>query len=614
MQEIQGDAKTVRELLQGAKYHIDYYQREYKWEGKQVYELIDDLSARFLQDYDDTHSREAVANYGHYFLGSIIISRKEKLDYIVDGQQRLTTLTLLLIYLYNMQRDLSQPVKIDELIYSQKFGKKTFNIDVAERTACMEALFDAKIKTFDVTDKPESVRNLVDRYHDIEAYFPDDISTPKILPYFIDWLIENVHLVEITAYSDEDAYTIFETMNDRGLSLSPVDMLKGYLLANITDVGQKEAANALWKGRIATLVDIVKETDADFFKAWLRSQYADSIRERKKDARPRDFDLIGSQFHRWVRDHRERIGLNTSTDYVSFIDQDFDFYSRQYMRVLDAGVRFIPKLEHITYNARLGFTSQYPVLFAPLVTGDSPDVADEKMRLVAIYLDILLNRRIWNKHSIASSTMQYAMFILMRDIRRMSIPQLRDHLHKRLTDDKETFANNIRFAMHQQNREYVRLILARMTEYVETQSSMPSRYQEYTTASGNKRYEVEHIWAYKPDRHKDEFPQAYDFMEYRDRIGDLLLLPKSFNSSYGALPYEDKLKHYNAQNVLARSLNPQCYDHNPGFVSFVEKSGLPFTACPTFKKAELDQRQELYTKLAERIWNPDLLLCPAQQR
>ena len=43
------------------------------------------------------------------------------------------------------------------------------------------------------------------------------------------------HLVEITAYSDEDAYTIFETMNDRGLSLTPTDMLKGYLLANITE-------------------------------------------------------------------------------------------------------------------------------------------------------------------------------------------------------------------------------------------------------------------------------------------------------------------------------------------------------------------------------------------
>src|ERR1035441_4386191 len=74
--------------------------------------------------------------------------------------------------------------------------------------------------------------NLHQRYRDIEENFPDELSGPS-LPYFTDWLLENVHLVEITAYSDDDAYTIFETMNDRGLSLSPTDMLKGYLLANM---------------------------------------------------------------------------------------------------------------------------------------------------------------------------------------------------------------------------------------------------------------------------------------------------------------------------------------------------------------------------------------------
>ena len=66
----------------------------------------------------------------------------------------------------------------------------------------------------------------------MKELFPDELAA-SALPYFADWLIENVHLVEITAYSDRDAYTIFETMNDRGLSLTPTDMLKGYLLANI---------------------------------------------------------------------------------------------------------------------------------------------------------------------------------------------------------------------------------------------------------------------------------------------------------------------------------------------------------------------------------------------
>ena len=51
MSEILGKAKTVRELLKGVKYSIDYYQREYKWYEKQIRELVDDLSNKFLEEY-----------------------------------------------------------------------------------------------------------------------------------------------------------------------------------------------------------------------------------------------------------------------------------------------------------------------------------------------------------------------------------------------------------------------------------------------------------------------------------------------------------------------------------------------------------------------------------
>ncbi len=103
MGEIQGKAKTVRELLKGVKYSIDYYQREYKWHDKQIRELVDDLSGKFLEEFQPSHERTKVVEYPHYFLGSIIISKKESSSYIVDGQQRLTSLTLLLVLLRNLQ-------------------------------------------------------------------------------------------------------------------------------------------------------------------------------------------------------------------------------------------------------------------------------------------------------------------------------------------------------------------------------------------------------------------------------------------------------------------------------------------------------------------------------
>ena len=97
--KIDGDGRTVRQLLAGQKYSIDYYQREYKWQTKQVTELMDDLAAKFLESYEPGHERDDVADYGHYFLGSIIISDKDGVKFIIDGQQRLTTLSLLLIFL-----------------------------------------------------------------------------------------------------------------------------------------------------------------------------------------------------------------------------------------------------------------------------------------------------------------------------------------------------------------------------------------------------------------------------------------------------------------------------------------------------------------------------------
>jgi hypothetical protein len=76
--QIDGQAKTVRQLLSGAKYAIDYYQREYKWETKQVAELITDLTNEFLDSYEDGQERSAVENYGHYFLGSINHQQPER--------------------------------------------------------------------------------------------------------------------------------------------------------------------------------------------------------------------------------------------------------------------------------------------------------------------------------------------------------------------------------------------------------------------------------------------------------------------------------------------------------------------------------------------------------
>ena len=165
--DIDGTGRTLWELFDNRRYAIDSYQREYKWQTKQLVELIDDLCGKFQEHYEAGQERDAVANYGHYFLGSIILSQKKGQSYIIDGQQRLTTLTLFLIYLHHRQQKLPEDarVPIHQLILSQRYGKKSYNIDVPERAPCLDALYSSAKHAYNPTTKdPEAVRNMVARY------------------------------------------------------------------------------------------------------------------------------------------------------------------------------------------------------------------------------------------------------------------------------------------------------------------------------------------------------------------------------------------------------------------------------------------------------------------
>ena len=116
----------------------------YAWQERQVREIIDDLTAKFLDFYESGHARPEVEGYGHYFLGSIVISHKRGQRFVVDGQQRLTTLTLLLIHLHLLQEGREERVEVRNLIYSEKYGRKSFNLDVPDRAEVMQKLMDCE--------------------------------------------------------------------------------------------------------------------------------------------------------------------------------------------------------------------------------------------------------------------------------------------------------------------------------------------------------------------------------------------------------------------------------------------------------------------------------------
>lgn len=605
MNKIDANDRTVRQVLDKVKYIIDFFQREYKWERKHIEQLIDDLTTKFLTNYKKTHKRRDVKNYDKYYLGPIVLSEKKEGKSIIDGQQRLTSLTLLLIYLNSLQKNRDDKVEIKDLIFSEKYGEKSFNLDVPDRKKCIEALYNGE--DYNHTEKGESIENIIERYKDIQELFPEELKG-EALPYFIDWLIENVIFVEILTYSDEDAYTIFETMNDRGLNLTPTEMLKGYILSNLADVESKKQVNELWKNMIEKLRKISKEEDLEFFKAWLRAKYAESIRPGSKGAANEDFEKIGTRFHQWVRDNREKIGLNNSEDFYFFVEKNMKFYLDIYLKINSVANKFNKKLDSIYYINQRGLASSifYPLLMAPITLQDDEKTIIKKLALISRYLEMFVVFRSVNYRNYSHSSIRYTMYSLVKEIREKNVKELAQILKQKIKQINETLDGVKNLEMHGQNKRFIQFLLARIIAHIEEKSGMPNKFEEYISKEIAKPFQVEHIWADNFEEHKDEFEQRDEFEEYRNRIGALLLLPEGFNQSYGALSYEKKLPHYFGQNLLAKTLCPQCYERNPNFLKYIEISKLPFKPHENFKKKDIEERQLLYQKILEEIYTMDI--------
>lgn len=615
--------RSVQQLLQTQSFSIDEYQREYKWEKEHIDELLSDLQGKFLSCYKVGDDTKKVSGYEEYFLGSIIVSRRNGKSYLIDGQQRVTSLTLLLICLYRAAKAKKLQViqTIAPLIFSDNLGEPKFNLDILERLPVIEALF--KGEPFNSGGKDESIQTMFARYGDIEQ---NDliVDLGDSLPHFSYWLLTKVGLIEIATDNDNYAYAIFETMNDRGKPLSPVDMLKAYLLAPIEDADKRRSANQEWKKEVLDLISWggthEPERDANCIKAWLRAQFSETIRDRKAGAIDKDWEIIGTVFHRWVRDNSTRLKLGAEAENLAMITVSFPFFARAYRRIQEASRTYTKGLESVFYNAHNDFTWQNTVLLAPLVTSDDDETVRHKIHVTATYLDIWLMRRVVNYIRVGYSSTSYAMWLLCRDIRRKSLPELEAILNKKLADDDVTFRGSPakgrggigELALNQFSRRYIFHLLARLTAATEAGSGRTDSFDKYVERSLKNPFDIEHIWADDYKAVSATFPTAQEFQEWRNHVGSLLLLPADVNRSLQAKPFGEKQPHYGKQNFYAASLDSSAYKHQPQFEKYRQTRNLPFRSFTSFGKAEQQERRDLVAALVEVVWSPDRLKEAAQ--
>ncbi len=578
------------------KFDVDFYQREYVWQAKQLEDLIMDLSNEFLKNWKESHTLKNVVQYDPYYMGEIVLSMKNgDRSAVIDGQQRITTLTLLLIYLLRKYGDTEKFPKgdIEKLIYSDYFGEPLFNLDIDERKECMLALY--KNGEYEVQNSDSiSVKNIVDRYLEIENNWNERINENNIVS-FVYWLKEKVMFSKVWTNSDEFAYVIFETMNDRGLSLTQIEMLRSYLLANINNEDRDQAMQ-IFDDVVRKLVNIKltskSKAEFEFFKMYFRGHFARDFSQAKNSKS--DFVRIGKEFHRWVRDNNEMLALNNSSDYLEFIKR-IKYFAEIYQKINDyTQERNTKDYLYLIVNSDYGFTLQPAVILASIAYKDDETTVDKKIKIVSKYLTKILTWRVWNHWMISQSALETPMYELCKKIRGKSIEEIKTILASAPIELPEL--NNAP-TLNQQNRQKIKVLLALITEIVARESN------ESDYILNKPDIEVEHIWANHFELHTDEFDSENDFATTRNGIGDLLVLPKSFNASYGDEPYEVKVIQYFSQNILAQTLNAKKYENNPGFLNFKETSKLDFKSYSEFKRIAISERAELYKSILKWNWN-----------
>jgi len=254
MSKLNIDQKTVKGLFQDSKsdFLIPDYQRPYAWGDDECKTLWEDLFSFSFpnEDCDQFNSTD------EYFLGPIVTFKNDdKKMEIIDGQQRLTTLMLLLRAFYNRlgymqdKRSVTMKADIEKCIWrANEFGeykKDDLKIDSEVATDSDKDEFLAILKDGDANNKKS-------RYAVNFRYFERQIEDflahyPSFFAFFPARILNNCVLLPIEAESQDTALRIFSTLNDRGKPLSDADIFKAQFYKFYSSIGKKDEFIAVWR-------------------------------------------------------------------------------------------------------------------------------------------------------------------------------------------------------------------------------------------------------------------------------------------------------------------------------------------------------------------------------
>jgi len=606
---------TLDQALNGQHYKIDYYQREYEWDNKQALDLIEDLLIKFKESYNEKDSGKDVLNYKQYFLGSFVVSNKDNDDYIIDGQQRLTTLGLIFLCLFKKSKEhgIEDISDSEKYVYSKNFGDKEYNVNVENRIAVMDYILNNHP---DNNSDPFKTNNLFINYLIIENKLNVDTQFLKMFYY---WLTNRVVMVKITAYDDNEAYTIFESMNDRGKELSNLDMMKGFLLS-LVEENDRQKCITIWK-KIEEGLGSKKFSQfiIDFFRAkWALTSPKDS----KKDPNNYDWFKINNKFHRWFKENRFRDNINIveSSDIIDLFYK-LEYFAKIYSKIQSYKENMTEGFEDLCY---LYYQNVYHVdtLIMGLIDFNDSNV-DLKIKIISKFLSIRIAHYAWIEFTHQDTNMADLIVPLLKSIRKD--PNTKDidgliwflynELRGKINDSWGDFSlESVPKFGNGKAKQRVFALLSIMTYFLEKKGNGNASFESIC-----KTNNVEHVLASNYEVNKSQFSTQEELDYVRNQIGGLGTLEKDINSSLNNSDYSTKVAKYPNYNKLLGTLNKRLYsqapervfENQPGLNSFVNEypqlKSL-FKSYSVFNKDSIYERNKLYSELCKIIWDIDDLI------
>lgn len=577
-------------------YAVPAFQREYVWKEEQVKALLEDI---FEALFDD----RGVPVDTEYFIGSVVVyPDSNKVYQLIDGQQRTTTLFIILCALRDLLRDIDSTqdlADLEALLQVKRRDSVTgalrpqFRVTPLYEDAggMVERIGRGEARTsLDEKKLSLSAKNMREAYEAVQDFLTRfDRSSQQLLRFFM-LLSQRVRLVRIETPGVADALRIFETINDRGVGLNAMDLLKNLLFMKASK-GDYDKLTGLWKEMIRTIEGgRVKEKPLRFLRYFLLSKYPDARRAAKP--------LTEDDLYVWLEENKSRPDVQIDVNPLGFARALLDAAEcyAQYVVEPPPALRNINKL-----SAR---ARQHMVVMLA-----SEGLDDIETELLTRQLESLFVAYVLAKEPTKALDLVFANAApKLRDLVNANPPgaqrqaALREFLHSWVGPEIRKLRPRIDEAFKRlslERKTMTRFVLARAAMYLDTLARVPVASIDRYWA-----HHIEHVLPNTPTEiQRAAFDQSQAYDDYKQRLGNLVLLEESINGAIGRDYFQEKQPHYQKSGLLlTKALSGS---QALGGASAWTKAAERLPAFDVWDSQTIDARHTHLTNLCKELWGFD---------